>query len=69
MRKQIRKSVFETNSSTSHTLTLKKADVRSTEGIIPSNTVFQFIVNVHVIMCKNLNLFSKFTVFFNLFNR
>lgn len=41
MRQQIRKCVFETNSSTSHTLTISK-NKKEKEGFIPSNTDFIF---------------------------
>lgn len=43
MKRQIRQSVFETNSSTQHTLTIKlQVDSSETTGRIPSNTVFKF---------------------------
>ena len=46
MRQKVRKSVFETNSSTSHTLTLAKwmpeTDEELEVGLIPSHTVFEF---------------------------
>ena len=43
MNTKIRKSVFETNSSTQHTLTIKlQVDSSEVTGRIPSNTVFKF---------------------------
>ena len=47
MKQKIRKSVFETNSSTQHTLTIQRQidpqnDLNSHKGRIPSNTTFEF---------------------------
>ena len=42
MKKQIRKNVFETNSSTSHTLTLRYCDDNNETNLIPRNSVFEF---------------------------
>jgi len=42
MKRQIRHNVFETNSSTQHTLTIKNAFFRNKLDVIPANTTFEF---------------------------
>ena len=44
MHYKIRKGVFETNSSTQHTLTIQRqVDSSATTGRIPSDSVFKFV--------------------------